>query len=352
MTARVAFADFSADLLSSVRVLRDAIGAAGGEIRDDMRDANVLVFGDYGGSHRSFDGTKVHYTAENYRPRWTNTDFSIGYDYVDDSRYLRLPLPVVFAYADVVDGFAAPPRKDWAERSFCNFVYFRPGTRMRRALFNELAGYRPVTSPGRFLNNASAPGIHDPSVHWRHSKIPYQAGFRFTIAAENGAFPGYTSEKLYDALIAGTIPIYWGDPRVADDVDERAFINVSSYATLKDVVDAVAEIDRHPELAQPYLDARPFMRTGVDEWFARTVDTFTRVFEHAELHRSDPAQAARARRLTADAGRVLRVATTMRAIPRTISSLDKRWLGGRLHRAYDRVPGARRIARAIRGPGF
>src|SRR5918911_193686 len=97
---RVAFCDFSRALLADVQLLRDAVVSAGGEVSETPEYAGVLVFGDYGTSHRSFVGTKVHYTAENYRPPWRDTDFAIGFDHLDDDRYLRLPLPVLYAYRD------------------------------------------------------------------------------------------------------------------------------------------------------------------------------------------------------------------------------------------------------------
>lgn len=34
--------------------------------------------------------------------------------------------------------------------------------------------------------------------------------YKFTIAFENQSYPGYVTEKIADALMAGTVPIYWG----------------------------------------------------------------------------------------------------------------------------------------------
>ena len=39
-----------------------------------------------------------------------------------------------------------------------------------------------------------------------------------TIAFENSSFPGYTTEKIFEPMLEGSIPIYWGNPRVDEDV--------------------------------------------------------------------------------------------------------------------------------------
>ncbi len=49
--------------------------------------------------------------------------------------------------------------------------------------------------------------------------------YKFAIAYENAAFPGYVTEKIFDALFAGCIPIYIGAPDITDYIPAEAFIN-------------------------------------------------------------------------------------------------------------------------------
>lgn len=62
------------------------------------------------------------------------------------------------------------------------------------------------------------------------------SNFRFYLSFENSRVEGYVTEKLWNALLYGTIPIYWGNPSVNEvlpDVD--AIIRVSDFSSLADL---------------------------------------------------------------------------------------------------------------------
>ena len=50
--------------------------------------------------------------------------------------------------------------------------------------------------------------------------------YNFTIAFENSDYPGYITEKIIHAFIAGTIPLYWGGGEyLKDTIPADCFIN-------------------------------------------------------------------------------------------------------------------------------
>ena len=51
----------------------------------------------------------------------------------------------------------------------------------------------------------------------------------------------------YHAMLAETLPIYWGNPLVWRDFNRRSFLHAADFASLDDLVDAVIEIDRHDD---------------------------------------------------------------------------------------------------------
>jgi hypothetical protein len=53
------------------------------------------------------------------------------------------------------------------------------------------------------------------------TKREFCRNYAFCICPENTFAPGYTTEKLMDALLAGCIPIYWGDLRLDEAVFNR-----------------------------------------------------------------------------------------------------------------------------------
>ena len=53
--------------------------------------------------------------------------------------------------------------------------------------------------------------------------MPY---YRFSLCYENvHGEPGYVTEKIFDSLRCGCVPIYWGAPNILDYVDAEAFID-------------------------------------------------------------------------------------------------------------------------------
>jgi hypothetical protein len=102
-----------------------------------------------------------------------------------------------------------------------------------------LGGPRPVRALNVLLpvdvRRRLAPRF--PSYRGRvQAKRDVLSHYRFTISFENAReIESYISEKLFDCLLAGTIPVYWGAPNIADHVPAECFIDYrefESYETL------------------------------------------------------------------------------------------------------------------------
>ena len=111
-------------------------------------------------------------------------------------------------------------------------------------MFDLLSAYRTVSSGGRYRNNVGEP-VAD--------KLAFQQHHKFDIAFENTSHDGYTTEKLVQAFAAGTVPIYWGDPRVGETFNTDSFINCHDYPNFDAVVERVKEIDGDDALWQKMI---------------------------------------------------------------------------------------------------
>jgi hypothetical protein len=67
--------------------------------------------------------------------------------------------------------------------------------------------------------------------------------YRFAIAFENTALPGYITEKLIDAIIAGCVPIYRGAPDADLAVPAGAFVDSSTTGGSEQTADLLACMD-------------------------------------------------------------------------------------------------------------
>ncbi len=90
--------------------------------------------------------------------------------------------------------------------------------------------------------------------------------YRFSISYENlKDEPGYVSERIFDSMRSGCVPIYWGAPNITDYVDQEAFIDRRRFANhdelaryLKDMPEA--EYNRYQEAMKDYLASDRFAR--------------------------------------------------------------------------------------------
>jgi hypothetical protein len=268
---RVAFTDLWSNATPERSFLLRALRVTTPAEVVEPRDAELLFFSVFGDDHARFVGTKVQYTGENTRPRFDLADFCIGSDFVDDPRYLRYPF---FAAAYHNDLWSSPPPEPgpaWSNREFCLFLYSH-ATRERRQVFEALSRYRPVTSPGAFLHNVDVPDLAPRTGAWRPSKLRYQRNFRFTVAYENSAYPGYTTEKIVDALLAGSIPIYWGNPEIARDIRLECFIHARDFPDLEALVEHVRRVDTDGALADAYRAPGDFFVRPVDQYWDDLVE--------------------------------------------------------------------------------
>ena len=75
---------------------------------------------------------------------------------------------------------------------------------------------------------------------------------QFHISLESSSVKNYFSEKLIDALITKTVPIYWGCPNIGDFFDTRGMIILDSNSDIVEVCNTVT-----PEMYEqmlPYIE--------------------------------------------------------------------------------------------------
>lgn len=53
--------------------------------------------------------------------------------------------------------------------------------------------------------------------------------YRFTVTLENTISPGYITEKIFDAIFAGSVPLYLGAPDITDFVPADCFIDLRKF---------------------------------------------------------------------------------------------------------------------------
>lgn len=104
--------------------------------------------------------------------------------------------------------------------------------------------------------------------------------YKFTIAYENTAYPGYVTEKIIDAMVAASVPLYMGAPDIYEQVPAEAFIDVRSFDSPQAITARMAQVTETEAAAM--IDAgQKFLRSpqgqrhsyeGFAEWIVSLVN--------------------------------------------------------------------------------
>lgn len=213
------------------------------------------VFGD---EHLHYDCVKIFYTGENQFPDFNLYDYAIGFDCLTlGDRYFRLPIYYLNRYQSdfrLMEQKHSTPVPE--KKSFCSFVYSNDrASEVREMFFDQLSTYKPVSSGGRHRNNIGGP-VAD--------KLSFERDHKFSFAFENSSYPGYCTEKLVQAFAAQTVPIYWGDPTVAETFNEGAFINCNNYNSWNEVLATIKRVDTDQELYHRMLTTPALKHPEID----------------------------------------------------------------------------------------
>jgi hypothetical protein len=164
------------------------------------------------------------------------------------------------------------------KKEFCSFVVKNPNCPKRNDWFHKLNEYKQISSGGPLFNNIGY--ILPRGEQAVQAKFGFLDSYRFNLCFENASYPGYVTEKLYDALCAKTIPIYWGSPTVEIDFNPKAFLNWHDYGDDDAFFDAIREIDQTPDMYEEmYMQPMFADYQRVNKFFDK--DKFLNWFETA-----------------------------------------------------------------------
>ena len=205
-------------------------------------------------SYMKYDCVRILYTGEPLIPDFNVFDYAIGFDYLtvpdrdDYNRYYRFP----FCFYDIervrryAKGLTLQEAKDALQEKkyFCNFIYsHRSAKGEREEILEILQRYKKVECAGSFLNNMPGGKV----VSYPDGKVAFLRLCKFTIACESISYPGFTTEKIVHPLFAGSIPIYFGNPRANEEFNPDAVILLQIDSSLDEGIERVIQTDQDDE---------------------------------------------------------------------------------------------------------
>jgi len=178
---------------------------------------------DYGVGEQGPAKRHVWYTGENLRPP-EGWDVTLSFD-VDSFGGSNFYLPHWairtgdLGFRDEMDAmsvgsetFSRPRRVEAVPEKFACVVASNPHP-IRQVLVSALSQVGPVDGFGRAYNRPI------------ESKARAIKDYKFCITPENDLYPGYVTEKPFEAWLAGTVPVWWGDDSLGF-LDMNAVLNL------------------------------------------------------------------------------------------------------------------------------
>ena len=175
-------------------------------------------------------------TYENRRPSIESFDLTLSFD-LDSFNERNFYLPLIYLYI-IIEGLPSYSTIHDVTMEYCskrreiskNLVknrnkfaasFINNPQPLRFTAINELKKISEVDVFGRSVGN------------YVENKIDTAKNYWFNICFENDLYPGYVTEKILEAWLSYSIPLYWGDDRCGV-LNPDAYINLAQFENLKE----------------------------------------------------------------------------------------------------------------------
>lgn len=120
----------------------------------------------------------------------------------------------------------------------------------RNAFARELMEHLKVDSYGSFLKNRQ---LEIPD-RGRETKLHLIAKYKFCIGFENSIAPDYVTEKFFEPLLGGSVPVYRGAPNVESFAPgPNAFVDAFDFSGPRELAEFLADLDHDDQAYRRYF---------------------------------------------------------------------------------------------------
>lgn len=218
--------------------------------------ADTIIYTCFGREHLKYNNCKkIFYTGENIRPNFNECDGSLTFDLdTYEGKNVRLPLWMLYIDWFNVGSYGNPCGLVPLEKIDINKFSLKPRSKFCSIVVNHLNNKRAeiIESLEKYK---SVEGKGKPFGNWDYGedkKYDFNSQYKFTICFENTIYPGYHTEKLFHAKVAGCIPIYFGAKTACVDFNPNCFLNLIDYNSIEEFAEVIKQIDMDNNLYEKY----------------------------------------------------------------------------------------------------
>ena len=169
-------------------------------------------------------------------------------------------IPATYVTGGQVPDWSLPPDKKSSERLCAVLISHKDRLSGRVAYVKELMRHADIHSYGKILNNRALPSQDEGPT----TKLKLLRSYKFALAFENSICRDYVTEKLFQPLMTGCVPVYRGAPNVEDFMPgDHCYINAADFASPQQLAEYLQHLDRDDQAYAEYFawKARP-LRAG------------------------------------------------------------------------------------------
>lgn len=248
-------------------------------ILDDKKIHFYSMFGKKAYIKRHASNSNVFFSGENlFRDEFSSyrdycmayTGLSMGFDYVDNDKYLRFPLWILYCFEPYLDIKRIRERIAEINNSRnkglykCVVISNHDKWNTRTPICDALENILEPLYAATWRNNTRL--LWD---EYDNNKIQLLKNCKFTICPENTNAKGYVTEKLFEAMWSGAIPIYFGsdnnpEPEV---VNKEAVIlwDIKNPDNNKDNISLINKMLSDVKYYDKFVQQRKILK-GADEY--------------------------------------------------------------------------------------
>lgn len=215
------------------------------KLTDDIDSANVLI-------ESLFDTTKCNYKKWDYKIHFSGESRNNNYyDYDlilssndDDEKNVNIPLFFSYLFCNNFYNKLFNKKKiESIPKHFCCFIVSNGNCFARNKIFETINSYKKVHSYGKFKNNMN---MNIKFNYWDENYLRILSNYKFIICFENLNKDNYITEKIINAYLANSIPIYWGSNTIFNFFTENSILyleNQNCDEAYQKILDKIIELD-------------------------------------------------------------------------------------------------------------
>lgn len=192
-------------------------------------------------------------------------DISLGFKFIDHPNYIRFPLWLTYINIEQFNmGKPCLPFqkivsfKPNDKGKFCCLISNHDSNNTRTNIVKSLSNYETVSIAGNIKNNfKNITNLHniDAGKNEYHKQNSLN-NFKFNICSESSISPGYITEKLFECIIGGCIPIYYcnHDIDIEPEIINNNFIIKYNNTNIETVTKKIIEINTNKKLYDHFVN--------------------------------------------------------------------------------------------------